>query len=96
MYTAGFVQRICEIEGIGMSRQSVMISGAVQGLEDRVHLGDCCIAGVSVGGFAPQGWGELRLEVCVKEPVFPFDSCREVSVANAGTFRSLKALQDPC
>lgn len=62
-----------------MSRQSVMIRGAVQALENRVPLGDCGVAGASVGDFAPQGWGELHLELRVREPAFPVDSFLEVS-----------------
>lgn len=66
------------MRGIGLSWQIVMIRGAVQGLENRVPLRDCCVRGVPVGGFAPEGWGELHLELRVKEPVFPLDAWLEV------------------
>lgn len=72
-------QGICQEKGIAMSRQSIMIPGAVQGLENHVTLSDCGVAGASMGSSSPQGWGELHLELRVKEAVFPVHSCLEVS-----------------
>ncbi|CAM9620177.1 unnamed protein product, partial [Hapterophycus canaliculatus] len=59
--------RVSTEQGYALSTLRLKIRGGAQLLEDDVTLEKCCVSGMPVGGISSAGWGELHLEVHVKE-----------------------------